>query len=181
MRGKVTAEELTGILKRYTGGDQRLDQDAERLVAAVEITGEGGERGITASEFIDAMSKPVEVSAVHAGFDPLSSYLQQVWWKRNPPTGGSPGFGGSAPNNRDLRAADAGRKASDRFAEWVSECGGSEAAAMALSGGGEAGEFRPATREALRQRLQELDALVRAVAVERIRPSILSSPCFDCK
>ena len=174
MRGKVTADELTNILKRYTGGDETLNKEAEKLVAAVEITGEGGERGVTASEFIDAFSKPVEISAVHSGYDPLSSYLQQVWWRRNPPEGAAP------ERRRELRVADAEKKASERFAEWVSECGGSEAAATVLMGGGDNEDYYehhdehddpdddilhhhhrggPPNRETLRRRLQELDAL----------------------
>ena len=95
----------------------------------------------------------LRVTAVHSGYDPLSSYLQHVWWKRNPPKEGT------SLLRRDLRIADAERKGSDRFAEWVADCGGSEAAAMVLSGGGEPGEFRSATRDTLRRRLQELDAL----------------------
>ena len=148
MQGKVSSDELTQILKRYTGGDAQLERDAEALVAAVEITGDGGERGVTASEFMHVMAKPVEVTTIHAGFDPLQSYLQQVWYHKEPPA--------SAP--ADLRVADAGRKAADRFATWVANCGGSEAAAAALEDG-PGGSYRPSTRDALRQRLEELDAL----------------------
>ena len=161
MRGKVTAGELTDILKRYTGGDEQLNHDAEQLVAAVEITGEGGERGITASDFIDAMSKHVDVTAVYTGTDPLSSYLQQVWRTRDPPK--------DPRTRRVLREADAARRGRDNFEEWVAQCGGTEVAARALAGGGSRvageGEFRLASRQSLQERLRELDAL--GTSVER--------------